>query len=509
MSVTPIRNRSEYPTPTPPGVKQGLTHEQAVVTALNSAGRAVVFAGLTVCVALLGLLTTGMSFMSGTGVGAAIAVATVVAAAITLLPALLGFPAIAKRVLSRRERTRVRAGGPIDREPAGIWARWSKLVQSRPRTLAIAALAVMALLIVPVFSMRLGSSDAGNDAAATTTRKAYDMLADGFGPGFNGPLMIVAQLHSPADAAAANTLAAQALKTPGVAAVQHPPITADTHLAVIEVIPTTSPESAHTADLVDTLRNTTIPAAEHGSTMQAYVGGVTATNKDFAAALGARLPAFLAVVIGLGFILLVFAFRSLLIPLTAAIMNLLAAGATFGVIVAVFQKGWGSDSLGLGAAGPIDAFVPVMILAILFGLSMDYQVFLVSRMHEEWIHTRDNSRSIRTGQAETGKVIVAAATIMFCVFLSFLLIHQRGIAEFGLALAAAVLLDALLLRMILVPATMHLIGRANWRIPQWLDRILPSLSIEDTTATTPGQPPQLDPILFGPTTEPLPDYQKV
>jgi RND superfamily putative drug exporter len=475
------------------GVRQGLSHEEAIVRALNSAGRAVLFAGGTVVIALLGLLTTGMGFIAGTGVGAAIAVATVVAAAITLLPALLGFPGIANRVLSRRERRRLREGGPVEPASSGLWSRWAGVVQRRPKLLALLAVAIMGVLIVPLFALRLGASDEGNDPGSTTTRKTYDMLADGFGPGFNGPLLMVAQLDSPGDAAAAAALAGTTATLPGVAAVHADKVAAGAKVAVIEVIPTTSPESAPTADLVDTLRGTVIPTAERGTTMHVHVGGATAVNRDFAAVVGARLPIFLVVVIGFGFLLLLAAFRSIAIPLSAAVMNLIAAGATFGFLVAVFQWGWGSAALGLGAAGPIDAYVPVMMLAILFGLSMDYQVFLVSRMHEEWIHSGDNQRAVRVGQAETGKVITAAATIMVCVFLSFLLTNQRGIAEFGFALAVAVLLDAFVLRMLLVPSIMGLLGRANWWIPNWLDRLLPMLSIEagNTTArdtTAPDNP---------------------
>lgn len=467
------------------GVQRGLGHEDAVVTALNSSGRAVLFAGMTVVIALLGLLASGMSFIGGAGVAASIAVAAVVVAALTLLPALLGFRWVATRVLSRRERRRLRETGPISVEPQGVWARWAGVVERRPRLFAAIAVAIMAVLIVPLFSLRLGASDAGNDASATTTRKAYDLLADGFGPGFDGPLLMVAEIDGPGDAAALDRLVAATRATPGVAAVHAAPTTPDQRVAVVEVVPTTSPESAQTATLVDTLRNSVIPRAEQGTGLQAHVGGGTATNADFSTVTSRRLPLFLAVVVGFGFLLLMVAFRSLAIPLSAAVMNLLASGATFGVIIAVFQWGWGSETLGLGAAGPIEAFVPVMMLALLFGLSMDYQVFLVSRVHEEWLGTGDNRRAVRVGQAETGKVITAAAVIMICVFTSFLLIGQRGISEFGLAVAAAVLVDAFVLRMMLVPALMHLLGRANWWIPRALDRVLPAVSLEGAAISRP------------------------
>ena len=478
------------------GVKSGLKHEEAVVQALNTSGRAVLFAGATVCIALCGLLTTGMGFLSGVGIGAAIAVATVVIAAITLLPALLGFKFVGKRVMARRERRRMRASGPITGDPRGVWARWAQFVQNRPKLLALVAVVIMGVLVIPTLSLRMGSSDQGNDPSSTTTRKAYDLLAEGFGPGFNGPLLIVAQLGGPGDAAAVNHLAAELKTVPDVATVLAAPAAPDAKLATIEVVPKTSPESVQTADLVDKLRGDTIPAAEQGTTMHAYVGGVTAIYQDFAGVMQSKLPLFITVVVALGFLLLMVAFRSLLVPLAAAVMNLLAAGASFGVIVAIFQWGWGSNALGLGAAGPVESWLPVMMLAILFGLSMDYQVFLVSRMHEEWVHTHDNRRAVRIGQAETGRVITAAATIMMCVFLSFLILGQRAVAEFGIGLAAAVALDAFVLRMLLVPSIMQLFGKANWWLPAWLDRILPHLSVEGG-----GEPPvpsaQLDPALFG------------
>jgi putative drug exporter of the RND superfamily len=478
------------------GAKTGLSHEDAVVRALDTSGRAVMFAGGTVCIALLGMLVTGMGFLSGCGIGASIVVAVTVLVAITLLPAILGFKGVAKRVVSRRERKRLRSSGPLSTEPVGVWARWSQVVERRPKILALLGVVIMAVLIIPTASLRLGSSDQGNDPSSTTTRQAYDLLANGFGPGFNGPLAIAVQLNSPGDAAAANNLATAIKSQPGVSAVLAAPAKAGAKLDQIIVIPTGSPESKETADLVSSLRANVIPAAEQGTTMHAYVGGLTAIYQDFAGVLSSKLPMFIGVVVGLGFLLLLIAFRSLAVPLTAAVMNLVAAGASFGVIVAIFQWGWGSDALGLGGAGPVESWLPVMMLAILFGLSMDYQVFLVSRMHEEWVHTGDNRAAVRVGQAETGRVITAAATIMICVFLSFLLLGQRSIAEFGVGLAAAVALDAFVLRMLLVPSIMQMVGKANWWIPKWLDRVLPRLSIEGG-----GVPPTpnvyLDPALFG------------
>jgi putative drug exporter of the RND superfamily len=470
------------------GLQSGLTPEAAAVTAINTSGRAVLFAGSTVCIALLGILVLGVGFLNGLAVASALTVVCTVLAAVTLLPALLGL--FGMRVLSRRQRRQLRelAEGSRGVVPPGkIWVRWAGTVQRRPAILAVLAAVVMVVLAIPVLSLRLGSSDQGNDPSSSTTRQAYDLLADGFGPGFNGPLLLVAQTSSARDVAA---LAALDEQLPRVADVASVATLAAVHgTEVIQVTPRTSPEAKATSTLITTLRNGTIPAAEHGTTLKVYVGGVTATFADFAAVVGAKLPWFLAAIIGLSFLLLVVAFRSLLIPATAAVMNLLAAGASFGVLTAFFQWGWGTNLFGLGQAGPVEAFLPVVTLAILFGLSMDYQVFLVSRMSEEWVHGRDNASAVRTGQVETARVITAAATIMICVFLTFSFMGSRDVAEFGIGLAAAVALDAFILRTVLVPAAMHLFGKANWWLPGWLDRRLPHLAIE------PPQTPQPHPSL--------------
>jgi putative drug exporter of the RND superfamily len=455
------------------GLQSGLTPEQAAVKAIDTSGRAVLFAGSTVCIALLGILVLGVSFLNGLAVASALTVVFTVLAAVTLLPALLGV--FGMRVLSRRQRRQLAAGAPAP-GAAGMWARWASTVERRPAILAAAAAAVMLVLAIPVLSLRLGSSDQGNDPSSTTTRQAYDLLAGGFGPGFNGPLLLVAQTSSPADVAALRTLEAGLPKVADVTSVRQ--IAATTGTEVLQVTPGTSPEAKATSDLISTLRNDTIPAAEHGTTLRVYIGGVTATFADFATVVDAKLPWFILTIVGLSFLLLVVAFRSLLIPGTAAVMNLLAAAASFGVLTAFFQWGWGTDAFGLGTAGPVEAFLPVVTLAILFGLSMDYQVFLVSRMNEEWVHGRRNSDAVRTGQVETARVITAAATIMICVFLTFSFLGSRDVAEFGIGLAAAVALDAFILRTVLVPAAMHLFGNANWWLPRWLDRRLPHLAIE-------------------------------
>jgi RND superfamily putative drug exporter len=352
----------------------------------------------------------------------------------------------------------------------------------------------MVILAIPVLSLRLGSSDQGNDRSSTTTRQAYDLLAEGFGPGFNGPLLLVARTSSPADVAALRSLEARLPHTTDVASVGTLAATPGT--SVIQVTPGTSPEAQATSGLIATLRDHAIPAAERGTTLRVYVGGVTATYADFATVVAAKLPWFLLAILGLSFLLLVAAFRSLLIPATAALMNLLAAAATFGMLTAFFQWGWGTSVFGLGKAGPIEAFLPVVTLAILFGLSMDYQVFLVSRMNEEWAHGRDSQLAVRAGQRETARVITAAATIMICVFLTFSFQGQRDIAEFGIGLAAAVALDAFILRTVLVPALMHMFGDANWWLPRWLDRRLPHLAIEPRQ-DTPAPPAPAAPVIVG------------
>lgn len=455
------------------GLQSRLTLEESAVKALDTSGRAVLFAGGTVVVALLGILTLGVGFLNGLAVASALTVVFTVIAAVTLLPALLGV--FGTHVLSRRQRRRLGTSADTPSRP-GLWARWAGVVQRRPTVLAIAATAVIAVLAIPLLGMRLGSSDQGNDPASTTTRKAYAMLADGFGPGFNGPLLLVAQTHSPADQAAVQTLKAGLPKVANVVGVA--PVASAHGVDVIEVTPGTSPEAKATSDLIDTLRKHTIPAAEHGTTLQVYVGGATATSTDFASVIGSKLPWFLVAIVSLSFLLLVVAFRSLLVPATAAVMNLLGAAASFGTVTVFFQWGWGVETFGLGKAGPIEAFLPVITLAILFGLSMDYQVFLVSRMHEEWLHKRDNAQAVRAGQVETGRVITAAAMIMLCVFVTFSFLGTRTTAEFGIGLAVAVALDAFILRTVLVPAVMHLLGTANWWLPRWLDRRLPHLAIE-------------------------------
>jgi RND superfamily putative drug exporter len=459
------------------GLLGGLSPEESTVKALNTAGRAVLFAGGTVCVALLGLLTLKIGFLGGVGIAAASVVLVTVLGAVTLLPALLGI--FRTRILSRKARRQFKKDGPVNEATVNnMWARNARFVENHSWLVAGVALVIIAILIVPFASLRIGSSDASNDPVATTTHQAYVLLADGFGPGFNGPLQLVGAVTTPEQRAAFSQLAGKVEQLPGVAQVEALPSSPESKVGIIQVVPKTSPESQATSDLITHLRKVVIPAAESGTTLHVYVGGITAIFNDFSSVIASKLPLFLGVIIGLGFLILMIAFRSLVIPLTAAAMNLLAAGAAFGVVVTVFQWGWLSGILHTGGPGPVEAFLPVMMLAILFGLSMDYQVFLVSRMHEEWVHSNDNDKAVRIGQTETGRVITAAATIMILVFMSFVFGGQRVIAEFGVGLASAVLIDAFILRNFLVPALMHRFGRANWWLPKWLDRILPHLSVE-------------------------------
>jgi RND superfamily putative drug exporter len=463
------------------GLKRGLSVARAAEEAVATTGRAVVFAGGTVCLALLGMLILRLSFLNGVAVAAALTVLLTVAASITLLPALLSY--IGPRALSRRQRRALAAGEPAGavprREaPRGLAVRWSGFVERHPKVLGALAAVVMAVLALPTFTLHLGSSDQGNDPATTTTRQAYDLLALGFGPGTNGPLTLVATSDGAAARLAFDRLPDTLRHTPGVASAGPAAFDGSGGTGVITVVPDSSPQSRATSQLVDRLRTGVLPAAERGSGLKVYVGGTTASYDDFAAVVIGKLPLFVGSVVGLGCLLLLLAFRSIGVPLKAAVMNVAAVGSSFGVVTTIFQWGWGSEWLGLGRAGPIEPFLPVIMVSVLFGLSMDYQVFLVSRMYEEWRATRDNRRAVRVGLAETSRVISSAAVIMIAVFLAFVLSGDRVIAMFGIGLAAAVTLDAFVLRTLLVPALMHLLGDANWWLPGWLERRLPRIGIE-------------------------------
>jgi RND superfamily putative drug exporter len=465
------------------GLIAGHDNEESIVNAVNTSGRAVLFAGIIVCIALLGMFALGVSFLYGLAVSASLGVLLTMVAALTLLPALLGF--IGPRVLSRRQRKNLRTNGPrvVGASGSGFWSRWADFVNRRPTAPALLALAAIIVIALPFFSLQLGSSDQGNDPAGTTTRQAYDMLSSGFGPGFNGPLQLVAEIKSPAEKTAFSHVVSAVAKQSGVAEVPAPtyiPAKNGNEVALVDVFPTTSPQASATTNLVERLRNTVVPRAEAGSKLTVLVGGSTAIYIDFAHVLSAKLPLFIGLVVLLSFLLLAMVFRSLVIPLISALLNILSIGAAFGVLVAVFQWGWLDSLFGIGATGPIESFLPVMLFAIVFGLSMDYQVFLVTRIHEEWVKTGDSKLAVRNGLAATGKTISAAALIMILVFGSFILGGEIVIKEFGLGLAGGILVDAIVIRMAVVPAGLTLLGRSTWWFPRWLDRILPNFAFEDS-----------------------------
>ncbi len=393
---------------------RGMSVEDSILLAVDTSGRAVLFAGTTVCIALLGMWTLGVSFLYGVSLGTAIGVIMTMVASLTLLPALLRF--LGLKVLPRRQRRAVRAGEFDLTEHRGAWFRWANLVQRRPVALGALAAVVLGVLAVPFFSMRLGSADQGTNPAASTTRKGYDLIASGFGPGYNSGLQLVVSGPGSADPAFLTTITTRLETVPDVAANSVQAIPTGKGVALVTFKSVTSPQDAKTTALVKDLRSNVLPTLYRGSPNHVYVYGVTAVFVDFAKVLSDKLPLFFAAVIGLSFLLLLVAFRSIVISLTAAAMNLLAAGASFGVVVAIFQWGWLSEALKVGGGGPIEAFLPVLFFAILFGLSMDYQVFLVSRMHEEWRRTGDNARAVTFGQGETGGIITAAGLIMIAVF---------------------------------------------------------------------------------------------
>ena len=494
-----------------PGPTQGLVRE-SVVQAMDTAGRAVLFAGTTVVIALLGMMLLGVDFLYGVAISASIGVLLVMFASLTLLPALLTMVGARLARPGRRARRQARRtaaatagtagvlpvngaalsangattngatgnGAPSGVRSAGagrVWLRWSAFVQRHSRAIALGATLLMLLIAAPALALRLGSSDASNDPAGTTTHRAYELLAQGFGEGFNGPLQVVVRLPRRGDSAALAELESAIAKASGVVSVTPPRLNPSGEVATISVYPRSSPQAYATSQLVSHLREAVIPPVAARSGAVAYVGGVTAGAVDFATVLGHKLPLFIGVVVLLSALLLMLVFRSLVIPLQAAFMNLLSIGASLGVIVVVFQWGWVQGLMGV-SPGPIESFIPVMLFAIVFGLSMDYEVFLVSRIHEQWTRTRDNERAVGEGLALTGRVVTAAAAIMVCVFLSFMLGENRVIKEFGLSLASAVFLDAVVVRCLLLPAVLSLIGARTWRIPGWLDRILPRINIE-------------------------------
>jgi RND superfamily putative drug exporter len=448
--------------------------QASVLEAMDTSGRAVLLAGTTVVIALLGMFATGVSFMYGLAIGSVVAVLFTMLASLTLLPALLS--RFGARLVKPGRAARRRA---VDGKPSRelFWRRWSEVVRKRPLLLTVAALAVMVAILIPAGGLRLANSDAGNDPASTSTRQAFDMLAQGFGPGFNGPLSLVAEIHGKSGAAVLPRLRAAAASTPDVAAVTAPRVSPSGAVAVFQAYPRSAPQAVATTNLVHRLRDHVLPPIEHQSRVRVLVGGFTAGSVDFAGVLANKLPIFIAIVVVLSALLLFVLFRSVLIPLQAAVMNLLSIGGALGATVLAFQNGFLSGLFGVQEA-PVEPWIPVIIFAVVFGLSMDYEVFLVSRVREQWVKTRDASGAVVDAIAFTGRVITAAAAIMICVFLSFVLGSERSLKEFGFGLAVAVLLDAVVIRCVLLPAVLELLGAATWRLPRWLDARLPHFNIE-------------------------------
>lgn len=508
-------------------LRRGLEPEGATVEAADTAGRAVLFAGITVMISLLGMFMMGMAFVHGLAIAGSVAVGFMVLAALTLLPALLAFvrhridvttrAALAALVLFaslalvgviflgtlslvpigllvaavvmgasfvfRSWRTPIKHREPKPREMQ-LWYRWSRLVQRRPWTSFAAGLASLLLLTFPLLDMRLALSDNGNRSDWQTARQAYDLLAEGFGPGFNGPLTLVAEIPegtSDEDVASTASRLTTAIRDTTDVVFASEPVRATENLVLWKVVPAGAPQDVSTTELVHRLRDDVIPPVLESSAspdMQVNVGGFTAIAVDLSDYFGRRVFLFIGAVLLLSFVLLMAVFRSVLVPLKAVLMNLLSIGAAYGVVVAVFQWGWLADLIGVGRAGPIEPFIPMMLFAIVFGLSMDYEVFLLSRVKEEFDRTGDNSAAVADGLASTARVITAAALIMVAVFGSFVAGDDRTVKLFGLGLAVAVFIDATLVRMVLVPATMELLGARNWWIPKWLDRVFPRIDVE-------------------------------
>ena len=460
-------------------VMAGHDPKDAAYESVNTAGRAVQFAGTTVIIALLGLFVLGIGFFNGLALAASLTVAMVMLSAVWFLPALLsllGDKALAIRMPWARK---TKAWHP----EGGKWAHYGHVLQKRPWFYTLAAALLVMVMAIPYFSIRLGFPDDSGQPVGSPARIAYDLTAEGFGPGSNGPFFVAVQLPYALDEDSLRGLIQDINETPGVdrtipnEAMVPISVTANQTIAAIQVIPETSPQDPATDELLQRLRTETIPRAEEGTTMRAYVGGSTAVTTDFTTVLSEALPVFLAVVIGLGFIALTILFRSLIVPLIGAVTSLLSLGAALGVTTAVFQWGWGASLLGVTSTGPILPFLPIMVFAILFGLSMDYQVFLVSRMHEEWGHTKDNALSVRRGLAGSGRVVAIAAAIMASVFLAFIPTPEDTIKLFGVGLATAVLVDAFIIRLVLVPSLISWIGPNTWWLPKWLG-FLPEVHME-------------------------------
>jgi RND superfamily putative drug exporter len=451
---------------------RGLAPRSAIMATADTAGRAVLVAGSTVVISLLGLFAMGLSAMRGVAVVTIAAVAVIMLASATLLPALLGF--VGRRI----DRLRIPGMRPRGVEGSRLWWRWSALVQRRPWTVGAAGLAILAVLALPLLGVRFGFPDAGNNPAGSTSRQAYDLLSQGFGPGANGPLLLAAELDRPGNTAALADLRGRLSGTPGVAAVSPPRLNPAKDTAVLTVVPTTSPQSTDTEDLVHTLRDEVVPAATDSTGTRVYVGGATAAAIDSTADTARRLPLLITGVIALSFLLLLTVFRSLAIPVKAALLNLLSIGAAYGVVAYVLEGGWAGRLIGIDTPTPLPAFLPVLMFAVLFGLSMDYEVFLVSRIRERWVRSADSPTSVTAGLAATARVVTAAAAIMVAVFAAFVPSPDVILKVVGVGMAAAILIDVTVVRMMLVPAAMHVLGRAAWWLPRWLDRRLPRVRVE-------------------------------
>ncbi|MCL4474542.1 MAG: MMPL family transporter [Actinobacteria bacterium] len=470
-------------------LNEGMAPRQATVVAINTAGRSVIFAGATVVISLLGMVLMKISFIQGLGIGAAAVVAVTMLASVTLLPAVLGF--VGKRI----DSLRIPGTGhkPERREEQGIWYRWGKVLENHAWPAFIVGLVIVLVLAIPVFSIRLGSSDASARPTSDTTRRAYDLEAEGFGAGSNGPLLVAAQIAGKDDLQVLQKVQQAAQADDGVAFATPAVPNQDFTAAIMQVIPKSSPQDEGTVDLIHRLREQILPEATGGTNVQAHVGGLTASFDDISQVLTDRLPLFIGTVLTLSFFLIMIVFRSILIPVKAVVLNMVSIGAAYGVLVAVFQWGWGDSYLGVGSTGPIESFAPMMLFAILFGLSMDYEVFLLSRIKEEYDLTGNNNLAIVEGLSRTARVITAAAAIMITVFGSFVLGEQRVIKEFGFGLAVAILIDASIVRLILVPATMELLGKANWWFPRWL-QWLPEVHVDAREVTAEAQSLAPEPI---------------
>src|SRR3954449_8534600 len=440
----------------------------ATLVAIDTSGRAVLFAGIVVVIAMLGMILLGISFLYGPAIGAALSVATTMLASLTLMPAILG-TRIGRRIKKANQTS-------ADQE-AGFASRWSGFVADRPLPVAIAALVVLLALAAPALHMRLAPSDASPYKSDDTSRVAYDRLKEGFGAGFNAPLLLAVELPKKGDQAPLAKIADALSEQDGIAAVLPPVLNPAGDTATMIAYPTTTPQDARTDETVKTARSQTLPPVAAATGARVSIGGTTASNIDFSKTIRDKLPLFIGVVVGLSLLLLAVVFRSILIPIKAGIFNLLSITGAFGVVTLIFQDGHFASLFG-GATGPIESFLPIMVFAVVFGLSMDYEVFLVSRMHEEWTHTKDAKYAVRHGLAMTGRVVTAAAIIMIAVFGAFAIGNERALAMMGVGFGAAIFIDAFIIRLLLLPAVMHLAGPAMWWMPAWLDKRLPHLHIE-------------------------------